>query len=281
MNQGAGGPCLPIWLLLALLILFAACAEPTPPSHIPLPPPTSPPPGQVKDNRFIHVQYRFYWQNPGNWKAIWPQEDDRFDFGWAQGDSVALLWLIWKDSSLEEIGLSLAATQGWEIHQVKAISWQGFPAWDAQINQLGRAGRLRVIKWLKGVIAVAALSPNGDQGKEAARLAEIVEGLHLIPLGDQMHMVRYPNESLSVIAKWYTDSGGNWPKIKEYNSLPNNTLVPGQVILIPADLIIRLTPLPAWAVPPPPRTSKKKDGKYPDSEEDPDAEIKLMPIGPK
>ena len=59
------------------------------------------------------------------------------------------------------------------------------------------------------------------------------------------HTVRWPGESLSLIAKWYTGSYNNWKKLAVANPHTNPDLIkPGQVILIPPALIKMREPLP-------------------------------------
>jgi hypothetical protein len=263
------------WLpVAAFCLLLGACALPgQPPLET----------GRMEQGRLVNSQYRFFWLAPQGWEAIEPQTGESFNFGWAQGDSRALLWVMPGGGEPEAAGRALSLDQGWKLNKPALISWQGFPAWDAHIFPSGRAGRLRVVRAPKALIAVAVFSPQEVQGpgREAARLAGIINGLHLIPPGDLLHLVRHPNESLSIIAMWYTGSVGDWPKIKEYNHLPSDALVLGQGILIPADMLVRSSPLPAWAVPPlPAKTDSPANGPSKGGQE-PGSEIKLMPIGPK
>jgi hypothetical protein len=59
------------------------------------------------------------------------------------------------------------------------------------------------------------------------------------------HTVRWPGESLSLIAKWYTGSYNNWKKLAEANPRINPNLIkPGHIILIPPALIKTREPLP-------------------------------------
>lgn len=258
--------------LLLLLALVPACLIPAR-----LPAPT----GQLEKDRFVHAAYRVSWPNPGGWKALWPREGDGFDFGWSRGADRALLWLLPDSGDLAGAGRSLAMDHGWEFRHTRKISWQGYPAWDAQICEPGLLGRLRVARTQQGIVAVAVLSPQVDQGREAAALAGVMESLRLMPPGDVLHVVRYPNESLSIIAKWYTESAAAWPKIQEYNGLKSDRLDLGQVILIPAELAVRLAPLPAWAVPPLPGESEPKKDRPAQTGGEPGSGIQLMPIGPK
>ena len=281
MTRMQGDRCFWFGSLLMFFAFFCACAQTAPVSYTSPPPPPSTPPGQVENGRFVHPEYRLQWLNPGDWQAVWPHNWDEFDFAWVKGSFKARLWLLGNKASPRETGLNLAKTQGWEACQAKIISWQGYPAWDAQIFESGLAGRLRTVKSSGGMVAVSVLSPHGDQGKEAAKLAGVIDGLYFAPPGDILHVVQHPNESLSVIAKWYTDSAADWPRLKEYNGLVGDILVLGQVILIPARLVTRMSPLPAWAVPPLPKKSNQKRFKQQIPGNEPGSGIRLMPIGPK
>ena len=59
------------------------------------------------------------------------------------------------------------------------------------------------------------------------------------------HTVRWPGESLSLIAKWYTGSYKNWKKLARANPRLNpNVIKTGQVISIPAAMLRTREPLP-------------------------------------
>jgi hypothetical protein len=63
-----------------------------------------------------------------------------------------------------------------------------------------------------------------------------------LPLGPQqrfhVHEVRWPGETLSHIALWYTGSGNNWGKIAEANpGLTPKSINIGDKILIPQELL--------------------------------------------
>ncbi len=60
-----------------------------------------------------------------------------------------------------------------------------------------------------------------------------------------VHEVRWPNESLVLIAQWYTGSRANWKAIaKATPNLRNNRLYQGHVVFIPIDLLQIETPMP-------------------------------------
>ncbi len=59
------------------------------------------------------------------------------------------------------------------------------------------------------------------------------------------HTVRWPGESLSLIASWYTGSSKNWQKLAKANpGLNPNRIKGGHVILIPSSLLKTRAPLP-------------------------------------
>ena len=59
------------------------------------------------------------------------------------------------------------------------------------------------------------------------------------------HTVRWPGESLSLIAAWYTGSPKNWRQLAKANPRLNpNRIIGGNVILIPSALLKTPVPLP-------------------------------------
>jgi len=59
------------------------------------------------------------------------------------------------------------------------------------------------------------------------------------------HTVRWPGESLSLIASWYTGSSANWRKLAKINPhLKPNRIKGGQVIMIPTALLKTRVALP-------------------------------------
>ncbi len=64
--------------------------------------------------------------------------------------------------------------------------------------------------------------------------------------GFYSHKVRWPNETLYLIAKWYTGNERNWKAIATANpELDPRKMAIGDRIAIPEDLLITRTPLPA------------------------------------
>jgi len=60
------------------------------------------------------------------------------------------------------------------------------------------------------------------------------------------HKVKYPGETLAVIAAWYTGVAKNWQIIQAHNpGMDVRRIRIGDVILIPRDLVVKETPLPA------------------------------------
>ena len=63
--------------------------------------------------------------------------------------------------------------------------------------------------------------------------------------GYYKHTVRWPGESLSLIASWYTGSSKNWQKLAQANPRLNpNRIRGGDVIFIPSRLLKTRVPLP-------------------------------------
>ncbi|MDJ0876337.1 MAG: hypothetical protein QNJ02_13790 [Desulfobacterales bacterium] len=60
-----------------------------------------------------------------------------------------------------------------------------------------------------------------------------------------VHQVRWPKESLALIAQWYTGSRSNWKKLARATpNLRENRLYQGFVVFIPLDLLQIETPMP-------------------------------------
>jgi hypothetical protein len=60
-----------------------------------------------------------------------------------------------------------------------------------------------------------------------------------------VHRVRWPGETLSVIAKWYTDDFANWKALAKANPKLNpNRMLIGTKIRIPEDLVKNREPMP-------------------------------------
>ena len=59
------------------------------------------------------------------------------------------------------------------------------------------------------------------------------------------HLISYPGETLSIIARWYTGDAQNWTAIREANpGLDERKLRMGDVVIVPAGLVIKREPLP-------------------------------------
>ncbi len=60
-----------------------------------------------------------------------------------------------------------------------------------------------------------------------------------------IHQIRWPGETLSIIAKWYTGDYRNWPALVEATPwLVNSRVVVGDKVLIPVRLVTNRSPLP-------------------------------------
>jgi hypothetical protein len=63
------------------------------------------------------------------------------------------------------------------------------------------------------------------------------------------HIIRYPGENLGLVSAWYTGKASNWEAIADANpGLDPNRLRVGDLIIIPAELVIRSQELPAERV---------------------------------
>ena len=72
-----------------------------------------------------------------------------------------------------------------------------------------------------------------------------------------VHTVRWPGESLSHIAQWYTGGAKNWKAIAEANpGLSPNRILIGDDVLIPEDLLTTRKPMPRDFLP----SSVRKSG---------------------
>ena len=86
----------------------------------------------------------------------------------------------------------------------------------------------------------ASVSAENEQSHQAE--PNVVSGCRD---GCYEHTVRWPGESLSLIAKWYTGSFMNWKKLAGANPGINPDLIKANdVILIPSDLVKTREPLP-------------------------------------
>jgi hypothetical protein len=102
-------------------------------------------------------------------------------------------------------------------------------------------------------------------------VAEVVE-----PLGF-VHTVRWPGESLSLIALWYTGSSANWVGLAKANpKLKPNLIRIGDEIVIPQGLMKNEAPMPRGFLSP--STPKKGQTRPPAPEESEPMEILYAPI---
>lgn len=245
------------------------------------PGPAQPKNGVLAGDRWVHAGHGVYWLNLQGYKPDWPLPGQNFVFGWHKGPLVARLWLLPAYGGLADRALDLVESLGWQMALVRRIGWQGRPALDAVVGNEALSGRLRLLRADDNILAVAVLAPKDQATAKGPELAAMIEGLRIIPPGDVLHTVRHPDETLSVVSMWYTGTVRNWPVLQKYNSLPEPKLDLGQDILIPAKMVWRWDPLPAWMVRrmQSGKTDVDKD-KGLQSEEN-TLEQELLPAGPK
>lgn len=95
--------------------------------------------------------------------------------------------------------------------------------------------------------------PPGNVKPEARRAQSGEPDKHLV------HRVRWPGESLSIIAKWYTGEFNNWKTLADFNpKLKPDRIWVGQEILVPEGLLKTREPIPKSFVDQFARKSKKK-----------------------
>lgn len=93
-----------------------------------------------------------------------------------------------------------------------------------------------------------------------------------------VHQVRWPNESLALIAQWYTGRRGNWKALSRATpNLRHNRIHPGDVVFIPLDLLQIETPMPQQYVQPRRSPAVKPDPGVPA----PENEVQPQPYGPR
>jgi hypothetical protein len=93
------------------------------------------------------------------------------------------------------------------------------------------------------------------------------------------HTVRWPGESLSLIAKWYTGSLDNWKALAEANpELNPERITMGAKIHIPEDMLQTRDPMPQDFVT---SMGQKPDKASPDRETAEEAQEKPRLFGPK
>ena len=115
-----------------------------------------------------------------------------------------------------------------------------------------------------------AAKPGAESETESAKEAEQAEFVHT---------VRWPGESLSLIAKWYTGSFNNWKSVAEANPRLNPDRIRiGDKIVIPQRLLKNQEPMPRDFVP----TSSPKEKPTVPEKEEPKAETEAIELfGPK
>ncbi|MBW2705680.1 MAG: LysM peptidoglycan-binding domain-containing protein [Deltaproteobacteria bacterium] len=105
---------------------------------------------------------------------------------------------------------------------------------------------------------LAEINPNVDPQKVVAG-SEIFIPVNLLKTREALpqnyasayckecyrHTVRWPGESMSLIARWYTGSSRNWRKLAKANpTIDPNRIKKGHVIVIPTKLLKTREPLP-------------------------------------
>ncbi|CAB1079824.1 hypothetical protein JY97_08285 [Alkalispirochaeta odontotermitis] len=104
----------------------------------------------------------------------------------------------------------------------------------ADVNPSIRPGRIAVgskVKIPVGLLKTREPLPKNFSGEYRA--------------DNYIHTVRWPGESLSLIASWYTGASKNWRKLAKYNPRLNpNRIKVGNVILIPPSLLKTRVALP-------------------------------------
>lgn len=105
--------------------------------------------------------------------------------------------------------------------------------------QLSKGDRVRIPQT---VITKTAPMPRGYRPKPLTFEVKKKQP----PAGEQfLYTVQWADESLSIIAKWYTGKLMNWELLAEANpGLDPNRIDIGDLILIPEDLLVRRDPVP-------------------------------------
>ena len=94
-----------------------------------------------------------------------------------------------------------------------------------------------------------------------------------------VHIVRWPGESLSHIAQWYTGAGKNWKILVEANpGLNPNRILIGDEIFIPNDLLKTRKPMPRDFLPLSVRKKGTKSSPVEQSPKEPDETALFQPI---
>jgi len=102
-----------------------------------------------------------------------------------------------------------------------------------------------------------------------------------------LHQVRWPEESLTVIARWYTGSAGNAPVLARVTpNLREKDLRKGDVVFIPQELARRAEPMSRsyarrYGNAPPPIKPSEPRAVPPEQEDFPEDELPPTPYGPR
>jgi len=90
-----------------------------------------------------------------------------------------------------------------------------------------------------GDVRATADVPSGDIKPEGKKARSRQPARHLV------HRVRWPGETLSIVAKWYTGEFNNWKSLADFNpKLKPDRIWVGQEILVPKGLLRTRESLP-------------------------------------
>ena len=121
--------------------------------------------------------------------------------------------------------------------------------------------RKAIICLLSVVFVSAFVAGCGPKG--AGRDPNMYDGQDRVRTGYLEHTVKYPGETLSIIAGWYTGRTDNWRRIVDANpGLKPEKIRLGQLIMVPMEIVVQEQPLTADAVrkfrPASPRSGKEQ-----------------------
>lgn len=245
-----------VLLAVAMLVAISSCAEKTtqmaaPPVAQMAAPPVAQPPGQTrfKDGVFYAPSLGLYWTGPSDFKPIKPGPRDDFLFGWGKPkEKKAVRLVVLGKSGLKDAAKALGRVKGWKLVSYQMITWQGRLTGDASYSAGKDQICARVLTGPGGLLVVYGQAPAKNFSEALPDLITVMDGFRLVPAADILHTVKRANETLDLIALWYTGGASNWGKLKSYNKLKSSRVRPGQQIKIPRDLVWRLDPMPVWAV---------------------------------
>ena len=107
--------------------------------------------------------------------------------------------------------------------------------------------RKAIICLLSVVFVSAFVAGCGPKG--AGRDPNMYDGQDRVRTGYLEHTVKYPGETLSIIAGWYTGRTDNWRRIVDANpGLKPEKIRLGQLIMVPMEIVVQEQPLTADAV---------------------------------